>query len=268
MRNFLQFIWNNQFTFLFFLFEFAGFLLLTTNNPHHESKVASASVALTGRVGEVNHAYQQYLGLREENLRLREENARLKATQFSLDLNRKSTRHLGYNVRSAEVIQSTYQLGNNFMVIDRGQADSVRTQRGVVGPQGVVGVVYRTSTHYAVVMPLIHSQSMLSCKLKRSGYFGILKWDGRDARYALLEDIPNHVSIKEGEQVVTRGASGAFPPDILVGRAISSERDESSGFQTIKLELASDFQSIQNVYVIEGEAQHELDSLIINLENE
>ena len=78
MRNFLQFIWNNQFTLLFFLLEFIGFALLTTNNGFHNSKIQTASTSISGNVADIRDSYAQYLGLKEENEKLLEENKRLK----------------------------------------------------------------------------------------------------------------------------------------------------------------------------------------------
>lgn len=267
MRNFLQFIWNNQFTFLFFVLEFLGFLLLTTNNPYHESKVASTSVAISGTVAEVNYAYQQYLGLREENQKLLDENARLKAQGLQSDA-RTLFMDGRFRVSTAQVIQSTYKLGNNFLIINRGLNDGIEPQQGVLGPEGAVGVVYKVAKEYSAIMPIIHSQSMLSCALGTTGYFGILKWDGKDERYAILEDIPNHIRVAEGEPVLTRGASGALPPNVLVGKAVGAERNESSGFQTVRVQLATDFQRIGNVYIIKNQAKPTLDSLKLELNDE
>lgn len=267
MRNFLQFIWNNQFTFLFFLLEFLGFLLLTTNNPYHKSKVASTSVAITGNIAEVNYAYEQYLGLREENLKLLEENARLKERGLET-ASQQFTKDGRFQLSTAQVIQSTYKLGNNFLIINRGLEDGIEPQQGVLGPEGAVGIVYKVSNEYSAIMPIIHSQSMLSCKLGTTGYFGILKWDGKDERFAVLEDIPNHVRVAEGEPVLTRGASGALPANVLVGKAVAAERNESLGFQTVRVQLATDFQRIGSVYIIQNETKPTLDSLKLELEGE
>lgn len=267
MKNFLQFIWNNQFTLLFLVLELVGFWFLTMNNPYHESTLATKSVAVSGKAAEINYAYQKYIGLGAVNNALVSENTALKALQIEAD-NPPKPNNNRFVLNSARVIQSTYKRGNNYLLIDKGSADGVKQQQGVLGPDGVVGFVYKVSKHYSAIMPIIHSQTLLSCKLSTTGHFGILKWDGKDERYAILEDIPNHVPISPDDKVLTRGASGALAADLLVGTPISSTRNESSGFQSIVVELASDFQRIEYVYLIENVVKADLDSLKLELENE
>lgn len=229
--------------------------------------MASRSVALSGKVAEINYSYQKYIGLVDVNEALVSENKRLKAQEIlsKTPPNKEADR---FTLSSARVIQSTYKRGNNYLLIDQGASDGVKQQQGVLGPDGVVGFVYKVSDHYSAIMPIIHSQTLLSCKLSSTGHFGILKWDGKDERYAVLEDIPNHVPISPDDKVLTRGASGALPADLLVGTPISSTRDESSGFQRIVVALASDFQRIEYVYLIENQFRRDLDSLKLEVENE
>ena len=48
----------------------------------------------------------------------------------------------------------------------------------------IVGIVYLTSDHYSVVIPILNSKSNISCKVKNSDYFGFLKWNGGSSQYA------------------------------------------------------------------------------------
>ena len=43
---------------------------------------------------------------------------------------------------------------------------------------GVVGIVYLTSDHYSVVIPVLSSKSNISCAIRGRGYFGYLHWYG------------------------------------------------------------------------------------------
>ena len=266
MKNFFQFIWNNQFTFLFFLLEFIGFALLTTNSGFHNSSFYSASISLSGKVASVNNSYAKYIGLKEENTRLMVESARLKNRILNSGGMKFSKSRIHYDVRTANAIKSTHSLGNNYIILNKGKTSGIYPQQGVIGPEGVVGIVSQCSDHYSKVIPLIHSQSLISCKLASNSYFGILKWEGKDDRYAILDDIPNNVLINENDSILTRGGSGAFPPNELIGFAVKSEKNESSGFQSITVRLATNFKKIDNVYVLENANKPELDSLIIGVE--
>lgn len=52
---------------------------------------------------------------------------------------------------------------------------------GVVDGNGVVGIVYETSSHYSRVISVLNSKSSISCKIVGSEYFGYLKWEYGDA---------------------------------------------------------------------------------------
>lgn len=264
MRNLLLFIWKNQFTFLFFLLEMIGFALLTTNNNYQRSKLHTTTVAVSGAVYRMQDSYLKYIGLLDENERLQQENALLREKLFMQGLSI-DDRHLpfshNYHVVAARAINSTYSEGNNFMIIDKGSADGIKNQMGLIGPSGVVGIITHVSKNYAAAMPVIHSQSQISCRLKGSEYFGICRWDGLDDHYVDLEDIPNHVLVNQGDTVITRGSSGIFPAGIVMGFAESTEKDESSGFQSIRVRLATDFRKVNSVYAIGNERKPQLDSL-------
>lgn len=246
---------------LFFLLQFIGFALLTTTNGFHNSKIQTAAASVSGNIADIRDSYAQYIGLKEENEKLLEENRRLhQRVRNAPGAERKHD--LPFDFQTAHAINSTYHLGNNFIVLDKGAAEGITPQQAVAGPQGIIGVVHSVSEHYSTVLPIIHSQSTISCKLKKNNYFGLLKWQGKNDRLAILEDIPNHIGVFTGDSIVTRGGSGIFPSNILVGKALSSEKNESSGFQSVTVELATDFRKVYNVYIIENKAKPEVDSLI------
>ncbi|GAB4385309.1 MAG: hypothetical protein Kow0075_17080 [Salibacteraceae bacterium] len=266
MRNLFQFIWKYQFTFIFLLLEVVGFTLLINNNGYHRSSMSSFATAVAGRVYSLKHLYSQYIGLREENTRLANENLRLRSA-LQNQLGAQKTNTGGYHsmgdfeVITAEAIASTSNLTNNYLIINRGTESGVVEGAGVLSPDGILGVVHSVSENYAAVLPLIHSKSIVSARLANSNYFGLCIWDGKSPEYALLQDIPNHVNVHHGDTVITRGASGIFPSDQIIGYVVETTRDESSGFQEIRLKLASDFSKVKNVYVVVNKNQSELDSL-------
>ncbi len=117
----------------------------------------------------------------------------------------------GYWTFKAHVIKNSLTLADNYITLDKGSASGVRPDMGVVGAAGVVGIVYRTSPRYSLVIPLLNSKSSVSCKIQGSDYFGYLKWEGDDPCYAYLKDLPRHAEFSLGDTVVTSGFSSVFP---------------------------------------------------------
>ena len=86
---------------------------------------------------------------------------------------------------------------------------------GVVDGNGIVGIVYETSSSYSLVISVLNSKSNISCKIVGSDYFGYLKWEHGDSRYAYLKDLPRHAEFNLGDTVVTSGFSTVFPEGII-----------------------------------------------------
>ena len=128
---------------------------------------------------------------------------------------------------------------------------------GVVDGRGVVGIVYLTSSHYSVVIPVLNSKSSISCKIKNSDYFGFLKWDGGSSEYAVVKDMPRHSLFSLGDTVVTSGHSAVFPAGIPVGTVEDMEDSHDGLSYLLKVKLFADFGRLDAVRVIAKEGQEE-----------
>jgi rod shape-determining protein MreC len=105
-------------------------------------------------------------------------------------------------------------------------------------------------------MSVLNSDFRLSARIKSNGYFGSLSWDGRDYRQAVLNDIPQHVSVNIGDTVETTGYSTIFPEGIFVGTITDYEKP-GSDFYTIYVQLVTDFKKLQFVDVVSNKRKQE-----------
>lgn len=168
-----------------------------------------------------------------------------------------------YSYIAAKVISNTVNKQFNYITINKGLVDGIRTDMGVVGGNGIVGVVIGVSEHYATVLSALHLKWATNAKLLKSNHAGILRWEGNDPKIARLDNIPYHVEVEEDDMVVTSGFSSFFPQGILIGKVIKVEHDGANNFQQIKVEFSTDFSSLYYVYVINNRDQKE----ILNLQN-
>jgi rod shape-determining protein MreC len=139
----------------------------------------------------------------------------------------------------------------NLMTIDKGRADGVEPDMGVACGNGVVGVVYLVSDHYAVVIPVLNaSSSRISCAIRGRGYFGYLRWYGEDPAVAYVEDVPRHARFKLGDWIVTSGFSSIFPSGVLVGKIEQAYNSRDGLSYKLKVRLSTDFSCVRDVCVI------------------
>ncbi|MDR0976925.1 MAG: rod shape-determining protein MreC [Prevotellaceae bacterium] len=277
MRNLLDFLAKYNYWFLFLLLEAVGFVLLFYFNSYQHSAFFTSAGSVTGRVYQVSGAVNSYFHLKATNAELLDRNIRLEqhiaALEQTLRQARIDTARLAgmeraetgsYRIYPAEVIKNSINRIDNYITLDKGSADSIRPDMGVVSAGGVVGIVYKVSTHFASVISLLNSKSSISCKMVGSDYFGYLKWEYGDSRYAYLRDLPRHAEFSVGDTVVTSGYSTVFPAGIMVG-TIADIADSHDGLSYIlKIELASDFGRLSDVRVIARTGQQEQ----LELENE
>lgn len=263
MRNLLDFLSRHNHWFVFVLLEVISAVLLFRYNSYQVSVWFSSANAVSGKLFEWNSAVGQYFSLIDVNEQLTQRNIYLEreVEQLSEKL-RTATRDsslvekmqknviAGLQTIPAKVVSSSLDKANNFITIDKGSLDGVKKDMGVICGTGVVGIVYLTSDHYSVIIPVLSQQSSISCAIKGRGYFGYLKWTGGSPASAYVDDIPRHAHFKLGEYVVTSGYSSVFPPGIFVGRIKHVYNSENGMSYRLKVDLSTDFTRLRDVCVI------------------
>lgn len=275
MQVLLDFLRRYNYLFLFLVLETVSMVLLVRFNSYQgyvwltgANEVAASvngvytdAVAFT-QLREVNR------GLTDANLRLQQENHALRQALADAKCDTTYTQRRvlgeldGYRLIPARVVGNKIGVGvDNYLVIDRGTADGVTAEMGVVGGGGVVGIVYLCGPHHALVMPVTHSKSSISCSVRGQNYFGYLQWDGRNTRTAYVSDVPRYAKARKGQVIETSGYSSVFPPGIFVGR-IHRVSNASDG-QSYRLDvvLGNDFASLRDVSVVATPYKAEVDTL-------
>ncbi len=74
-----------------------------------------------------------------------------------------------------------------------------------------------------ILESILNTGWKFNVRLKRSGDFGPLQWDGLYYKQSVLLDIPQHSKVNIGDTVVTSGYSELFPQNIPIGVVQSYE---------------------------------------------
>jgi rod shape-determining protein MreC len=185
----------------------------------------------------------------------------LKANMLSFDSIMASVGAVEYSYITAQVVNNSISGYLNYITIDRGLEDGVTEDMGVVSIYGIAGIVSAVSDHFAVIIPILNPKCKISCKLYRGDYYGTLSWDGRDVRYANLEELPLHAEFQEGDTVVTSGYSAVFPPGVIVGTVAELDNRHTHNFYSLKIKLATDFQGLKVVRVLKNRYRQERSSV-------
>ena len=261
MQRIINFILRNQSSLLYLILMLIALSLTVQNNAYHRSRYFNSANWLSGSIYGASFSMSNYLDLRAENEKLLEENRRLRVLLFNKDSiipEPRDTASLDYVVASARIIKNSYAEANNYLTIDKGTNNGVMQDMGVISPEGIVGIVERSSGNYASVQSVLNTKSKINAKIARTGDFGSLKWNREDFRLVQLEDIPRQVPLQVGDVVVTGGMSSIFPENIPIGTIESFDLEESQSFYTINVRLFNDMTNLKPVYVIRNRNRPEI----------
>lgn len=272
MRKLLEFIVRKRHWFLFILLEIVSMTLIYHNNAYQRNIMFSSANVITGHIAAVSGYVTSYLNLRGINKDLLERNGELEMElldlQDQLDMMRAdtamfagfvpdSTERFPYSFVMADVSNNSVTHLSNYITVNKGRKGGIEPDMGVVSESGVVGIVSTVSDHFAVIIPLLNPKFRLSCKVKGSSYFGSMSWNGRDSRYANLDELPRHVKFKKGDTIVTSGYSAVFPAGIVVGKVVDFQKQHDDNFYSLQVELATNFNTLNNVRIIRNYRQAE-----------
>lgn len=270
MRNLLYFLIKHSPWFVYIFYAIISLILLFRFNPYQQSIFLSSSNVVAGHVFSLSGNVTGYFNLKEINQNLQVKNGELqqeliylkaqikKATGDSLQKQTPLDSSLiNYNFKIARVINNSISHTQNYITLDKGSKDGIKTEMGVVDQNGIVGIINVVSEHYSVAISLLNPKFRLSCKVKGSDYFGSLVWDGKDPRYAILEELPRHVKFSKGDTVITSGYSAVFPEGIMVGTVQEFSKQKNDNFYALKIKLLTDFCRLNDVRILENRGLQE-----------
>ncbi len=270
MRNLLEFLAKYNHWFVFLILEVVSMVLLFQYNSYQGSAWFSSANAVTGKLYEWDANVETFFSLTKMNQELTQRNAYLeqevqKLSDSLVSVTKDSSIYhrdqfallRNYRLIPAKVVANSVDKPGNLMTIDKGSADGIHKDMGVISGTGVVGIVYLVAEHYAIVIPVLNTKSNISCMIQNRGYFGYLRWKGGVSDLAYLEEVPRHAHFKLGDYVVTSGYSAVFPPGVRVGRILHVFNSADGLSYRVQLRLSTDFARLRDVCVIEDAAMKE-----------
>ncbi len=156
-----------------------------------------------------------------------------------------------YNYIPAEVTAMGTNSRHNYIILDKGSDDGVRPNSAIITPNGVVGMVYSVNRHYSYGLSLLNDKISVSARIGKEGLVAPLSWDGRGTDHAILKDIPLHLTVAEGDTVLTSGLSTVYPADIPVGVTMGS-RLVDGAVNVVDVKLFIDFATLRYVIIAEN----------------
>jgi len=258
------------------LLEIIGLILTVQNHSYQQNKIDNSANFISGGIYNKVSSITDFFNLKSENKRLAKENTDLKNwiekdkqsnLNKTLIANALTNYSQKYQYISAKIINNNYTKRNNFLTLNKGAKDHVKTDLGVINSKGIIGVVKNVSANYASVLSILNSNTKINVRLKKSFHFGTLVWNGGKFDNMQIIDIPRQAVVKIGDTIITGGKSAIFPEGINVG-VVKDFKFKNNQYKEINISLFNDMSNIGYVQVILNYQKNEQKRLEKNALNE
>ena len=277
MQNFLAFIRRFRVLLFFALLQGMALFIYFTFSSFPRAQYLTTASEFSGFIQTVRYDLTKHFALEGSNQKLIKENADLRKKLLENKL-LTSTELLDDSVVKVKdnyiqhftyipgtVIRTTFDRTNNYFTLNIGSQQGVKRGMGVISSDGVVGIIHSTSTHFSIVKSCLTEDINITVMIESTKEPGLLKWDGRNARFGNMTGVSNDTEIKKWSKIITRGSAGIFPKGIPVGKVAGTTVVEGQPLWDVKVLYSENYRTLQYVYVIKNllkEEQHHLEEQI------
>lgn len=202
-------------------------------------RLAAAPAAMGERIGEF---FVTHSSLRHDNQRLTEQNLELAmAAQRTAALHKENAHlrgllgareNLPVPSITAEILYAARDPFARKVMIDRGLQHDIESGRPVVDHVGVIGQVTRAYPWLSEVTLITDKGHLVPVLNVRTGLRAVLAGTGDDGKLE-LRFIPLSADFQIGDQLVTSGIDGIYPPGLPVAQVTQVERNTAYLFAGI-----------------------------------
>ena len=254
-------------------------VLLVNFNQNQEKIFDNWLLDMNGSINQTKAEWQEFIGLTQKNEELALENIRLKNDIIRLRNENESLRFRvpysrnfvvmpdslfplsRYEFKHCRAISNEIRGNYNFITLNVGKRHGVRKEMGIMSSLGIAGIVVAVSENYSLGMSLLNKNMKLSAKILSKNIYGTFNWHGGNPYQGTVNFIPLHFKINVGDTIVTSGYSAIFPENFVIGTIAAIDPNNQDGFYDIKVKLATDFSTLDHLYLVQHERKTELDSL-------
>ena len=220
--------------------------------------------ALSGGAASVWEKYTSIDDVMDRNEQLEAENAELR--QQMVDYDRIKAENDAYkalariqDTNSEASYVSAFVIGRDPLdefggfTLDQGSTDGVAVNDAIISDRGyLLGVVVEVDATSCKVMTILHPSFNAAGVISRTRENGIITGSADYAAdgQCVLTNLDRATEARKGDQVITTGLGGVFPPDLLVGTVQKVEPEVSGKSSIAVVRPGADPRTVKHVFVI------------------
>ncbi|UUM13179.1 rod shape-determining protein MreC [Proteiniclasticum sp. QWL-01] len=206
----------------------------------HFQEVRQENESLKQKLAETESKIRQFDQIQKENIELK--------AMFQFKDRHSQYQYIGTNVinRSLSPLSPSYTL-------DKGTKDGIRKGMVVITYEGLAGQITEVFDHHSLLETISSENVKVSVISAGSREFeGMLSGTsilGR-SNMAILTEMSLESAIKPGDDIVTSGIGGYYPPDIYVGKIESVAEDRGKLMKTAVVRPVVQFNGTEQFYIV------------------
>lgn len=220
--------------------------------------------SISGGVASVWEKYTNIDAVMEKNEQLETENAELR--QQMVDYDRMKAENEAYKALAKIQEKNTdmscvsgFVIGRDPLdtfggfTLDKGSADGVEVNDAIISDRGyLLGVVSEVDATSCKVMTILHPNFNAAGVISRTRENGIINGSAENAENGLctLTNLDRNTTTRAGDQVITTGLGGVFPPNLLVGTVQSVEPEVSGKSSIAVVRPGADPRTVKHVFIV------------------
>ena len=203
-------------------------------------------------VSRMARDFQSYTRVYQQNEELREELQRMKGWhEAARQLEQQNTRlrelnnvRLSPRLRyvTGEILADSGSPFRQSGLVNIGERDGVVDGAAAMDGLGLVGRVSGNATSSARVLFLTDASSRVAAIMRESGQQTMVSGDNTANPH--LDFVESPEDVRAGDRVVTSGAGGIFPPDLLIGHVVVGPDNR------LRVRLAADYRRLRYLRIL------------------
>jgi len=217
---------------------------------------------VTGTVADINALRDQVKQLQSQVVELNITRVRVRELENENTLLRQQLAYRqanpDFDILGAAVLQRNPDLARvvgqdpsnlaRYIIIDQGSAEGVKAGMPVVTPQGLVGRITATGTHWAKALLITDATSAVNAVVQSTRATGIVQ--GNVNGNLTIKYLPQGEAVKIGDLILTSGMGGGFPKRLVIGQVTSVRKHDIELFQEADIQPSVDFARLEFVLVL------------------
>ncbi len=197
--------------------------------------------------------------IEKENLRLKQESliyrgqlqrmAELAAENLRLRLLLNATELLTDSILVTEVIGVSPSPQSHTLSIDRGLQDGAYVGQPILDAEGLMGQIISVFDNHSVALLITDNTHAIPVQVLRNGMRSIAEGTS-DYNNIQLRFLSPTADIREGDELVSSGLGGRFPPGYPVGSVLSIEKIEGKEFLEINVQPAAEIDRSKHLLLV------------------